>query len=57
MTTLSNLYDNAEALETQLAEVNTAIQIELSRLAKTVTVNQRKASTVLTAENGNQIVI
>ena len=57
MQTLDNLYDLADSLEKQLDEVKEQIQVESARIAKTVTVKKRKATTVLTNENGKSIVI
>jgi len=57
MSLLQDLANKADKLELALEEVNNAYQEEASRLAKTVTVLKRKASIVLTSENGQQIVI
>jgi len=57
MTTLDKLYTLADNLQAQLDEVDEQIKAEASRLAKTVTVVKRKASTILTDKNGRSIVI
>ncbi len=57
MTKLNDLYNNAEALENRLAEINEAIDIEASRLANTVELDVRKASILFTAEDGRKIVV
>jgi len=57
MSKLDNLYKRLENLCLQRESVEEQIRAEATRLAKTVTVDRRKASTILTNKMGRSIVI
>ncbi len=54
---LNDLYDRFDETKAILAEIDAEIEKEEKRLKSGVTSNVRKASTVLTAKNGLQIVV
>ncbi len=54
---LNDLYDRFDETEAILAKIDAEIKKEEKRLKSGVTSNVRKASTVLTAKNGLQIVV
>jgi len=57
MDRLDQLSERYEILREKMRQVDEAVSVEKKRLAATVTITKRKASTVFTAESGLAIVV